>query len=359
MGASKGKILLDYKENLQGARYAFAGMNFMADPADLPIEEGQCPDIVNCDVDIAYNVSRRQGFAQVINTPVHSCWSNNEYTYCVHNDKISIFNGSNIVPISTSPTIVGEVVEFKQCNNVIVYSDNTNIGIIDNNVCYPIDKLNQWVDVTDVETWVQTNYPADPTQLPSNFEVDAFKLKTFAGMCLEFFNGTLYMAVDNFVYCTKAFDMEHMDIRYNVVAGFPESVTMIARVSDGLFIGTTKSIYFLSGTGYTADENGVISGGFTQRQVAKYGAVYGTQVRVQAHLVPDAQASDTVILFATPIGVLCGSNGGKITNLSQNQIAMPYGTSGAAIFKEDKGIYQYIVSFNDVQGSSFINQFVN
>lgn len=196
---------------------------------------------------------------------------------------------------------------------------------------------------------VTLTLPADFQAAASNFEVDAFKDITTAGRCLEYFNGKVYFAINNFVYCTKTFDVEHIDVRYSVVAGYPEDVTMIARVNDGLYISTSSNTYFLRGTSPHPED-----GGFVQTHIAKYGAIYGTNIRFQADLVPESKSKDTVVLWANALGVFAGGDGGAYSCLSLNQITFPSSTSGTALVTEQNGIYQYVVCYN-TSPNLFIN----
>lgn len=200
--------------------------------------------------------------------------------------------------------------------------------------------------------YVDLTAPNDFQASDANYETDAFKIRTTAGTCLEFYNGRLYMAINNFVYCTKAFDIEHYDIRYNVVAGFASAVRMIARVEGGLFVATDTDTYFLAGSGPL--ENNVPGSGFEQRHIMKYGAIYGTVARVQADHVGEAGTKDTTVLWASTIGIVAGSDNGSYKLLSQNKVTLPTGLTGTAIIKEVDGSYQYMVCFN-VGSDLFIN----
>jgi len=343
--ADKGSVTLDYRGNLLGAQFAFAGMSFLIDPADIDISTGLCADIVNCSIDYSYNVDRRSGSVRVASGNVTTAWANDTYIYCIKDNRLNTFNGTTFTQISN--IVLANHVEFKQVNNIVVFSDNSVIGYIDGTTVVQLDHPSDWVDVTTLPTWVEDHYPADFSDPASNFEVDTFKLATLAGRCLEYFNGTLYFSIGNFIYCTKTFDIAHMDIRYSVVAGFPADVTMIARVNDGLFVGTTQGLYFLSGTGKKFDsEKGNLGLSFNQKQLTNYPVIYGTQYRVQADLVPQTKANNTVVLFATNLGVFAGHDGGLYTNLSTNQITMPYSSEGTAYFREANNIYQYVVCFN-------------
>jgi hypothetical protein len=345
MSALVGKIITDYRDNLKGAKFAFAGMNFMIDPADLPIESGQCVDICNCDIDNQSNVSRRTGSTLVTAGSISNAWSNNEMTYCTVANRLSSINMS-----TGQITTIGGVqalqntVEFKQVNDVVVFSDSVIIGVLEGTVATIIANATLLAPSDSaIATRVTDTYPADFQATASNFNIDTFKDNTFGGKCLEYFNGRLYFAKDNFVYCTKAFDIEHIDVRYAVVAGFPEDVTAIARVNDGLFIGTSTNTYFLRGTSPDPKD-----GGFTQTHIAKYGIIYGTVVRFQGDIVADAKTKNTVVLWSSTLGVFCGTEGGMYTCLSLNQITVPAGDVGTAIVREQGGIYQYIVCYDSL-----------
>lgn len=195
---------------------------------------------------------------------------------------------------------------------------------------------------------VVERYPVGLSVEP-NYDTDAFKDNVSSGTCLEYFNGRLYFAINNYVYCTKAFDVEHVDVRYMVVAGFPENVTGIGRVNDGLYIGTGKNTYFLRGTSPMPED-----GGFEQTHISKYGMIPGTLARFQADLVQGVKGKDTVVFWTNDLGVHSGSDGGAYTCLSLNQITVPTGDAGAAMIIENNGIYQYVVCFN-VTGTHFIN----
>ena len=207
-------------------------------------------------------------------------------------------------------------------------------------------------DLMSLADYVKLTYPANFQADDGNYAADAFKLRTTAGTCLEFYNGRLYMAINNFVYCTRSHDIEHYDIRYNVVAGFPGAVRLIVRVNDGLYIATDTDTYFLRGEG--PYEKDVPGSGFQQRHVMKYGAIYGTATRLQSELVPDAQTADTVVLWASTIGVVEGGNGGNYKLLSLNQTTMPSGISGTSFIREHNGVYLFIVCFN-VGSDLFVN----
>lgn len=366
MGLEKGKINVNRYGELEGAQYAFAGMNFFIDPADLDIESGQCHDICNCDIDYMFNVSRRKGYTQLLTFEISNLWSNGVQTFARdHNGNLVAvdFDVPELVTllVAAAPIAVTTNLEFKQVNNIVVFSDGVIMGSIDTNYTVTVLEAppSYPTNSNDLETWIQnwvtTNYPHDYTEA-QNIATDMFKVRPTAGTCLEYFNGVLYYAVDNFVMCTKAFDIENADIRYQYVAGFPSDVTAIARVTDGLYIGTADHIYFLTGRGYNYNDTaGTFASGFSQQQVATYGIVKGSCVRVNSTLVPDAKAEDTLVLCASSLGLFALCNGGRYLNMSAQQINMPGGVRAAAFLSELNNIYQYIVTYNTADNCYYNN----
>lgn len=337
--------------------FKFAGMNTLADPASIDTlnpksaQYGQCVDLVNLDLDDEHNATTRDGCTLAFTGAVTSCWTSAAgVTYCVYGGYLCTFDGTNVTPLTTAFTVQAAC-EFEQLNDVVVFSDNAKIGIISGSTVTRIDTPANWVDVATLDQWVASHMPANPanwngTTSNSNFEVDAFALATKAGKCLHHFNGALYLAINNFVYVTKTHHVEKMDIRYSVVAGFPDNVTMIKHVADGLFVGTAAACYFLAGTGIVVDADGKIKERFKQTQVSPYGVAYGTSLAVSAELIPDLRTKDPAVLWASPVGVFAGLPGGAAVNLSADKVSLGAITSGVAIVKESTGLKQYVVCSN-------------
>ena len=342
-------------------RIQFAGMNTLSDPASIDAlnpkskQYGQCIDICNCDLDDENNAISRDGFTLIAAGNITSAWtSTTGITYCISNGKICTFDGSAVTVLEPDLP-VDPVCEFAQVNDIVVFSDNTQIGLIEGNDVSLVSHPSDWLDVADLEQWVTDHYPADPATASSNFVIDAFKLTTLAGRCLDFFNGALYLAVDNFVYCTKTHDIEHMDIRYNVVAGFASAVTMITHVADGLYVGTADGVFFLEGGGLVVDETYKVLAGFSQRQVLSVGAIYGTDVHnVDAGHIPHLQTTGMVSLWSTRLGICAGLPGGAVINLSAEKLTLPDVAQGTAVVQILNNTWQYKVCF-DTSPTLFIS----
>lgn len=336
-----GRVIKDDRGTLHGAEFTFSSMDNVTDPTSIDIASGRCPLISNWDIDDNGNAIVRGGYTQVTSTDVGRMHGD----LCVSSGAISRFDGETITELSALG--LDNNCEFVDVNNVVVFSDNTIIGIISGDLVTQIDQPSNWVDVLDLETWIKNNYPADPADYDSNFEVDAFKLATFAGQCLEFYNGSLYLAVDNFVYVTETFNIEKMDIRYNVVAGFPGTVTMISAVTDGLFVGTDKGLYFLLGSKTFRSPEGTISGGFKPTKLSQCSVFSRSAIKISPDHVQSVKSDSEVTVFATEYGIMAGLPGGSIVSLSKSCFDMSLWSGPvAAIHRMNGEISQYLASFD-------------
>jgi hypothetical protein len=313
--------------------FTFGGENTVSDSTSVGTPEAsaktqgkaytQCVAMVNCDVDNNLNAIRREGYTNVVAGNVTSAWSNGTDTFVVMNRLLHTFDGANINLIGNSPAVL-PTVEFCQVNNITAFSDDDTIGLIEDGIPYLITTPAEATDILDLETWVKLTYPAGFDSDSSNFELDAFKLATYAGKCLEFFNGALYVAVGNFIFCTKTFDIEHMDLRKHVVAGFSADVTMIKAVNDGLFVGTENGTFFLAGMG--------LETGFEQRRLLPYPVIYGSGVSLATDTTL-LQSANFGVFFMTSNGVYAGGEGGRYKDIANGQITAPSGSTASAILR--------------------------
>ena len=344
--------------------FLLGGMDNVSDPVSVGTPDDsartqskaytRCVDIVNCDVDDDLNLTRREGFTLAVAGNITSSWSNGVEAFCVINRQIYRYVDDLLVLLGNSPDL-NSPVEFCQVNDIVVFSDNLTIGYIKDSIPYILSSPAESTDILDLETWVKLTYPAGKDADESNLEIDAFKLSTFAGRCLEFFNGSLYLAVDNFLYCTRTFNIAAMDIRYNVVAGFKDSITMVKGVNGGIFVGTTGGVYFLTGDGV----KGSGATGFGQKRILPYGVLYGSAVAIPAEKAV-GKAANFGAAWLTADGVYMGTEGGAITDLSENKMLIPSGAATAMLTKDRRyiasiGSAAVVVNLKNAAHSRYMN----
>jgi len=322
----------------------FAGENTLADPSSITLDSEQCVSAINHDIDDEGNAVSRDGFSRVNDVATRAMFGQ----YCVQNDKVCVFDGTVTIPLSEDIT-VGDV-HFEMVNEMVVFSDGLVFGLIENGAISLVDNVTDWATLSDdIEQWVKDKAPADFQAVVSNFEVDMFKLSTLAGKFPTFYDGAIYLAVDNFLYRTKAFDVGHMDIRYNIVAGFAGNITAVRKTADGLYVGTATGTYFLNGHGFLITPEGGMQAGFEQKKVDNYGIIEGTAITVSAGSVPHLKQSEgEVVLWASRQGIMAGLAGGNVVSLSVGKTQLPNATKGTAFLKEftESKLKQYIVCFD-------------
>lgn len=317
---------------LIGCRYMFNGINNQYDPSTIKIEDGKVIDAVNVYFDNANAVIRRLGYSRLYSGDYKYAWNNDTKScaYMVKDFSIYLFDGVNApYPVATITNNILPM-EFLQINDIVVYSNTVDFGILGG-----------------VNNQKKTYSPD-------------FKINTFAGRCLEYYHGRLYLSVNNTLYCTDTFDIEHMDIRKNHVATFPHTITMCKRVVDGLWIGTEKYVYFLQGDDIieTSSPYNDMKGGFTQHQIIKASVLYGTACKVNSEFLPEAQCTDHLVVFLTSEGICSGGNTGKFMNHSFNEVSFDTGVNGTATIVYIDGTAQYIVSF-DMDAGYYFNPYIN
>ena len=248
--------------------------------------------------------------------------------YFVNGPLLDHIDQAGTVTIIRYSMIPGLPVAFCQVNDVTVYSNGQQFGVIEN---------------------LQDTPPFYPSPVIANQQgsyIPSYKERMVAGLFMEFYNGRLYTLINNYqgkpcaLVCSDSLDcpggVESMDTRQNIVAEFDGEATMLCRVDNGLFVGTTIETFFLD----MADA--VLDGGMqAQRSVAPYGVVPGTQ---QPILAEDTgiKAQGNMQIWASARGVCLGGSGGTFINLTENAYSYPPGALGAAIVREQQGLTHYV-----------------
>jgi len=141
------------------------------------------------------------------------------------------------------------------------------------------------------------------------------------------------VAQGQWLFYSKPFGYELFDLRDYL--GFIKTITMIAPVKDGMFIGTESNTYFLAGT--QPDVTQLI-------EVAGVGVVKGTLTYVASNQVKGLEKLDkqSVPVWTSHAGIVVGMSGGATIDLTLDRYAIGKANEGAALFRTVNGIDQYI-----------------
>lgn len=149
-----------------------------------------------------------------------------------------------------------------------------------------------------------------------------------AGSALAYSKGRLYSAVGNIVTYSLPYNLGLYRPAVDfIVVDAP--VTILAGVEGGLYIGTTKAVYFQpAGT----------PEGSTLPKVAGFGAIKGTVA-----FMPDS----TDVMFFTDRGPVRGTSSGALTLLQDRDIAFSKSDAGAALVRETNGMRQFVAALSN------------
>lgn len=157
------------------------------------------------------------------------------------------------------------------------------------------------------------------------------------GDIVAYFAGRLYVAAGDTLYPSRPYAYELFDLREAI--RFGGLITLVAPVTDGLFVSAGPRIVFLSGRD---------PGQFDYRERAQYSAIPGTAYREQASVF-DPERDDSCAIWATTRGVCAGFDGGKMLNLTEARYAYPAQQVGAGVVRPWRGTQQFITTLRGTE----------
>jgi hypothetical protein len=285
----------------------FLGINNVADAARLQVRGGKSflVECLNTDIDNELMLHRRDGFGDESYSAasVHSLWSSGAVCLFVQGHDLMMLNddySSSVIHADAGTARMSYV----DVNGIIYYTNGTVIGYIQNGICYPL---------------------ADPDE--------TFKTPLEPGHLIEYFNGRLYVAQKNVIWYSDAMALGRTDKRKNF-RPFPSYIAMMRAVADGLYVSDLHTTWFMGGKD---------PGEAILMSKANYGAIPGTDVRIDSESIAGMDPGQQVILWSSPLGICLGAPGGQFRNLTRDFYSLA-GNRGAAIVRSQNGYSQYLTS---------------
>jgi len=159
-----------------------------------------------------------------------------------------------------------------------------------------------------------------------------FKHQMPAGHMLAFHQNRLYVAVDNVIYFSEAYNYGITDLTKNFIM-LPSRVTLMAPEPQGIFVSAKDDkTYYISGS--DPDQ-------FAMVEKANYPAIENTQARIDQDMLGEGVGGEAWV-WASKKGICSGIIGGSFRNLTKGKYAIPTGAIGSAIFRQKDGISQYL-----------------
>ena len=294
---------------------------------------------VNIDIDDAGQIHRRRGYTKVANGSYHSLFTNNAgRMYVVKDGALGILY-PNYTFESLLPNIGPDPLDYVQVGGDIYFSSMTASGVIDisNNV-------SQWGQQVSPGQWLSPVVRPTETLPPTKGK---FIAAPPMATSLTYWNGRIYLANGNTVWATELYLYNYVDQTKNFLQ-FESEVTMLATVTDGLYVGTADHVWFLSGPFNEMKRIPIMS----------YGVMPRSSVEVPAELIKPQINQDpqspirNAVLFLTKTGLCAGFDGGIIYNLTQAEVLFPDAISAAPMFRRQDGVNSYVVTTRSEEHTS-------
>jgi len=161
-----------------------------------------------------------------------------------------------------------------------------------------------------------------------------------AGTILAYFNGHVLVASGSRLYPSEPYALELFDYRRAQPFGSP--ITLVAPVTDGVYLGTEGQIIYLAGKDPAT---------WVFQPKFSVGAIPGTLAYTDAANVDEGQTGLAAI-FATADGICAGLSGGSIRDLTNDRFRYPVTKVGAAMVRGSDGIVQYVAT---LKGAGTVN----
>lgn len=281
----------------RGAR----GLNVKYDPVRLeynPDDGVQWLSVgYNVDVGDTGRVSRRKGFESTsVSAEAHSLWSNGESCFFVQ-DGVMYSLGPDFTKVEVVDVGSDNRVSYAAVGNRVYWVNGLSKGIVYQGVAEDWD-----VPSTVYGPSTTRQYAAPPS-----------------GKIVGYYRGRLYIANDNVLWYTEPFGPKMLDYTRNFLP-FGDEITMFHPVTNGIFVGTSKVVWFLSGSNPME---------FNWEVVHDYPAVFGSNCRVDLSVVSEEMFGLGVIWTGTD-GICLGLPDGRVRNLTLRTLVYESGSKAAA-----------------------------
>lgn len=153
-----------------------------------------------------------------------------------------------------------------------------------------------------------------------------------AGTVTAFWRGRVLIADGATLWASKPHQFEYFDRRRDFKQ-FPDDITMIQPVDDGIYVGTGSMLYFLSGLEFDK---------LQQVQVLRGRVVLGSGVAAPGDLIKvgDGVGNGAAMLCIADQCIVAGFNGGSVIRLTEGRYATD-ATEVWATFRKVDGVPQY------------------
>ena len=255
----------------------------------------------NVDIGETGDVARRMGYAATaVTAACHSLWCEDGICLFVTGDALCILHEDMSYTALRNVTI-GAKMQYAQLGSTVFYTNGSELG-----------------GVTDNRSWVwelpATVRSKDSTRVYSD---------PILGSIVRIYAGRVWIAAGDTLWYSEPFQYSVFVPGRNYIQ-FPGKIILVAPTTDGLYVSTDKTQYFLGGGDPLK---------MTINRVAAYPAIPGTDVQVDGIAVGNGEHSNLITpMWTATQGICLGAAGGKLINLTHDRLVYPRIVSGCAVY---------------------------
>lgn len=322
------------------------GLNNVVEPERLTTED--LASAVNIDLDDVGQPHRRRGHRLVVAGDFHSLFTtDNGEVYGVKDGSL-VFINTNFTTVALASNIYSDPfsglypLAYTQIGPLVYFSSAQASGIIDTQA----RSVGPWGQMVD-------DFFFSPVVNPTaNLPAIRGKLlgKPPLATSLTNFNGRIYLGQGNLVWVTELYAYGLVD-RTRGYYQFEGQITMLGTVNDGVYVGTTEGLWFLSGVHAT---------GMKRVRVLDTGVIPNTMVYIPAELANPPQTglvADTPIQvsigFMTQNGFCVAEDSGQAYNMTESKFFFPTANRGASMYRRQDGMNTFVTVLDS--GGSPVN----
>lgn len=192
---------------------------------------------------------------------------------------------------------------YAQVKNRIYYTNDTDLGYVEDGVAYAWEKSTDYVGVT------KQRILSGP----------------FAGNHLGWHGGRMYIAKDKALWWSEYMAVDWYDMARNFVQ-FMSPIRMIKPVKGGMYVSDCKEIFFLKG---------LVPHQFEKDTVANYPALEWSDAigYVDGSNFTNLNLDGPCAMWITREGAMVGSPEGRVVNLNKKKVVYPEGTRGRSVIR--------------------------
>lgn len=308
---------------------SFEGLNNVVSRERL--KPSQLETAINVDLDDAGQIRRRRGYKKVgASGNYHSLYSDNSGLMLAVKDGSLCRVFRDYTTQALLAGVGSEYLDYVRVADVVYFSSSTTSGKYD----VGANTVSAWGQTGGDGTWLSP--VVNPTSTLG--QVNGRLLgKPPLATCLAYYSGRIYLAQGSVLWFTLPYLYDYVDKTLTFYQ-FESDITIVESVTDGLYVGTTDTVYFLQGDKAPLTRTPIMNSGAVPRSAV---SVPAELIRPQIENSAQYQAKNAV-MFLTKAGVVAGFDSGISYNLTQAEVILPEAFRAAAMFRRQDGMNNYV-----------------